>query len=460
MVVGEVATRTDVAVIGGGPGGYAAALRLAAGGREVTLIEKDAIGGTCLNVGCIPSKALLHAADLAHLPARTAGTGVQIETRVDMAAVSDHLNAVVGRLTAGVAQLLDAAGVEVIAGTARFSRPDRLAVDRGDAVTHLEFSDAVLATGSRPVGLAELPFDGERVLDSTDALALRELPERLMIVGGGYIGVELATAFAKLGSSVTIVEAAPRILGALPEALGREVERGLGDLGVEVLTEASPVAIVAERGADRIVVAVGRRPTSEGLGLERPGVALEPSGHVIVDAARRAAPHVWAIGDLTPGPALAHKATAEAAVAAASVLGDRAAAFDPAVIPAVVFSDPEVATVGATFDDARSVDAGARRFRFPLSASGRAVTVGRTAGFVELVADAEGTIIGGQLAGAEVAELSGEIALAIELAATVDDLAATIHTHPTVSESVMEAALGLDGRPLHVDHRVGRRGPV
>ncbi|MEM9033751.1 MAG: dihydrolipoyl dehydrogenase [Actinomycetota bacterium] len=452
MVVGEVATRTDVVVIGGGPGGYAAALRLAAGGREVTLIEKEAIGGTCLNVGCIPSKALLHAADLAHLPDRTADTGVTITAEVDMAAVGDHLDAVVGRLTGGVRQLLDAAGVQVLAGTARFSRPDRLAVEHGDEVSHLEFSDAVLATGSRPIELSELPFDGDRVLDSTGALALREIPQRLLVVGGGYIGVELATAFAKLGSSVTIVEAADRVLLGLPESLGREVARGLPGLGVEVLVGASAAAVIAERDPDRIIVAVGRRPASDGLGLERPGIAVEASGHVVVDAARRAARHVWAIGDLTPGPALAHKATAEASVAAASILGDQAAAFDPAVIPAVVFSDPEVATVGSTLDEARTYDPEARSFRFPLGASGRAITLGKTAGFVELVADSAGTIVGGHLAGPEVAELSGEVALAIELAATVEDVAETIHTHPTVSESVMEAALGLDGRPLHV-HR-------
>jgi dihydrolipoamide dehydrogenase len=452
VVVGEVATRADVVVIGGGPGGYAAALRLAAGGRDVTLIERDAVGGTCLNVGCIPSKALLHAADLAHLPARTGDTGVAVRTEVDMGAVRDHLEAVVGRLTGGVRQLLDAAGVTTMSGTARFSRPDRLAVEHGEEVSHVEFADAVLATGSRPVELPDLPADGERVLDSTGALALRELPHRMLVVGGGYIGVELATAFAKLGSSVTVVEATDRLLPGLPASLARVVHQGLTGLGVEVLVGTTADGVIEDRSPDRVVVAVGRRPASDGLGLERPGVAIDDRGHVVVDPARRAARHVWAIGDLTPGPALAHKATAEAAVAAASILGDRAAAFDPAVIPAVVFSDPEVATVGATLDEARTHDPDARSFRFPLGASGRAVTLDRTAGFVELVADGAGTIVGGHLAGPEVAELSGEIALAIELAATVTDVAETIHTHPTISESVLEAALGLDGRPLHV-HR-------
>ncbi len=452
MVVGEVATRTDVAVIGGGPGGYAAALRLAAAGREVTLVEREAVGGTCLNVGCIPSKALLHAADLAHLPTSAAATGVRIDAAVDMGAVRDHLDEVVGRLTGGVRQLLDAAGVDVVPGSARFSRPDRLAVEHGDDVAHVEFVDAVLATGSRPVGLAALPFDGERVLDSTGALALRELPGRLVIVGGGYIGVELATAFAKLGSAVVLAEADDRILPGMPAHLARIVHDGLGRLGVDVRTGADGPAVVDAEAPDRVVVAVGRTPASDGLGLERPGVRLGASGHVVVDAARRAATHVWAIGDLTPGPALAHKATAEAAVAAASILGDDAAAFDPAAIPAVVFSDPEIATVGATLDDARAVDPQATSFRFPLGASARAITLGSTAGFVELVADGEGTVVGAHLAGPDVAELAGEAALAIELAATVEDVAETIHPHPTVSEAVMESALGLDGRPLHV-HR-------
>ncbi|MEO1063349.1 MAG: dihydrolipoyl dehydrogenase [Actinomycetota bacterium] len=452
MVVGEVATRTEVAVIGGGPGGYAVALRLAAGGREVTLVERDAVGGTCLNVGCIPSKALLHAADLAHLPVSAASTGVRIEATADLSAIRDHLDTVVDRLTGGVRQLLDAAGVTVVAGNARFSRPDRLAVEHGDDVAHLEFVDAVLATGSRPVELTGLPFDGERVLDSTGALALRELPDRLVIVGGGYIGVELATAFAKLGTTVTVAEAADRLLPGMPAHLARVVHAGLDRLDVDVRTGADGIAVVDEIQPDRVVVAVGRRPASDGLGLERPGVHVEDSGHVVVDPSRRATAHVWAIGDLTPGPALAHKATAEAAVAAASILGDPAAAFDPAAVPAVVFSDPEIATVGLTVEDARAADPGARSFRFPLGASARAVTLDSAAGFVELVADGQGTVVGAHLAGPDVAELAGEAALAIELAATVEDLAATIHPHPTVSESVMEAALGLDGRPLHV-HR-------
>ncbi|MEM8906135.1 MAG: dihydrolipoyl dehydrogenase [Actinomycetota bacterium] len=452
MVVGEVATRTDVAVIGGGPGGYAAALRLAAGGREVTLVERDAVGGTCLNVGCIPSKALLHAADLAHLPVSAASTGVRIDATVDLGAIRDHLDEVVGRLTGGVRQLLDAAGVTVVPGSARFSRPDRLAVEHGADVTHLEFGDAVVATGSRPVELAGLPLDGDRVLDSTGALAVRELPRDLVVVGGGYIGVELATAVAKLGSAVTVAEAADRLLPGMPAHLARVVHDGLLRLGVDVRVGADGPAVVDEVDPERVVVAVGRRPASDGLGLDRPGVRLTPSGHVVVDDARRAAPHVWAIGDLTPGPALAHKATAEAAVAAASILGDTAAAFDPATVPAVVYSDPEIATVGLTLDDARASDPDARSFRFPMGASARALTLGRSDGFVELVADGAGTVIGGHLAGPDVAELAGEVALAIELAATVTDVAETIHPHPSVSESVMEAALGLDGRPLHV-HR-------
>jgi dihydrolipoamide dehydrogenase len=481
MVVGEVATGVDLLVIGGGPGGYTAALRAAAAGRTVTLVERERIGGVCLHVGCIPSKALIHVADTAALPDEAAAIGVDLQASVDLDRAQTWIGDVVGRLTGGVEQLLRDAGVTVVTGTARFATARRVAVTRGDDATFFEFGSAVLATGSRPAELPGLPFDGHRILDSTGALALRQVPRRLTVVGGGYIGVELGGAFAKLGAEVTIVELADQLLPGMPLGLARTLERALRArgvtvrLGTKVLERTGDDLIVegpsgearlpisggdltAGDGADGVViVAVGRRPNTEALGLSQAGVKTDGDGRVLVAADRRAAKDVYAIGDITPGPALAHKATAEAEVAVTAA-GGRPAAFDPATIPAVVFSDPQVATVGLTAEQAADGGADPATFRFPLSASGRALALGRPEGYVEVVAErgggpAGGTVLGVHMVGAGIAELAAEAALAIEMGATAEDLALTIAPHPTLSEALAEAAMGALGRPLHVRRR-------
>lgn len=460
MVVGEVASPVDLLVIGGGPGGYAAALHAARLGREVTLVESESLGGACLNVGCIPSKALIEVADAVAAPGRVAAWGVRATTEVDMVGVSDHLTAVVGDLTSGVAGLLERAGVRVIPGTARFSRPNRVAVEQDALVEHLEFRHAIVATGSRPIELPGLPLDGERVVGSAELLFTTELPGELVLVGGGYIGVELACAFAKLGSRVTIVEVEDRLLPGFGKRIGRAVERGLRNLGVglclahrAVEANEDGLAITGPGGdlvlpADRIGVVVGRRPNSDTVGITEAGATLDERGLVVVDSQRRATDRVFAIGDLTDGPALAHKATAEAEVAAEAACG-RPAAFDPTCIPMIVFGDPQVLSVGLDRDAAAAAGIVAASSRFPFAASGRARTLGDTEGYVEVVADEAGTVIGVHAVGAHVAELAGEAALAVETAATVEDLAGTIHAHPTMGESIMEAALGLAGRPVH-----------
>jgi dihydrolipoamide dehydrogenase len=510
MVVGEVATGVDLLVIGGGPGGYSAALRAAAAGRTVTLVERDRIGGVCLNVGCIPSKALIHVADTVALPDEAAAIGVDLQASVDLDRAQTWIGDVVGRLTGGVEQLLRDAGVTLATGTARFATARRVAVTLGDDASFYEFGSVVLATGSRPVELSGLPFDGRRVIDSTAALALRRVPRRLTVVGGGYIGVELGGAFAKLGADVTIVELADQLLPGMPLGLARTLERALRArgitvrLGTKVLErdgdelvvegpsgearlpisarpgqpasaqpvapgahigpQAQPVAAGPESdsgaadGDGVVVVAVGRRPNTDSLGLSQAGVGLDPDGRVVVKPDRRAAKDVYAIGDITPGPALAHKATAEAEVAV-SAAGGRRAAFDPATIPAVVFSDPQVATVGLTAEQAVDAGADVTGFRFPLSASGRALAIGRPEGYVEVVAErggpAGGTVLGVHMVGAGVAELAAEAALAVEMGATAEDLALTIAPHPTLSEALAEAAMGALGRPLHVRRRSG-----
>jgi len=461
MVVGEVATPVDLLVIGGGPGGYAAALHGTRLGRSVTLVERRAVGGTCLNVGCIPSKTLIEVAEARALGDRVRPWGVDVTTSVDMARVQDHLKRVVDDLTNGVSRLLADAGVRVLDGHARFSRPDRVAVEHGDTVEFLEHRHAIVATGSRPVELPDLPPDDDRVVGSEELLFIDQLPERLVLVGGGYVGVELGCAFAKLGSEVTIVEVEDRILPGFDARIGRQVSRGLRRLGVGLclshraigtdehgLVATGPDGEVA-LPADRIGVVVGRRPNSDTVALDTAGATITSSGLVQVTPDRRATGDIFAIGDLTPGPALAHKAIAEAEVAADAAC-DRPAAFDPAGIPMVVFADPQVMVVG--LDQKAAIAAGLEpsTFRFPLSASGRARTLGQSEGTVTVVADEDGTVIGVQAVGAHVAELAGEAALAVETAATVEDLAGTIHAHPTLGESLMEAALGLAGRPVHI----------
>jgi dihydrolipoamide dehydrogenase len=462
VVVGEVATATDVVVVGGGPGGYTAALRLARAGRSVVLVERDRLGGVCLNTGCIPSKALLHAAAIADRARQGGPWGVDATVAVDLARTRAALDGVVGRLTGGIGTLLADAGVRVVHGSARLSTAHRIAVDTGDGVEHLETDHVIIATGSRPVALDAVPFDGARVVDAAGLLTRDRLPASLAVVGGGYIGVELGTAYAQLGVPVTIVEQTDRLLPGTAPWLVAPVARRLAARGVTVHTEAtveglddehlvvSAAGSVHRVSADLVLVAAGRRPNTDGLGLDRVRVVPGADGRLAVDAARRTtAPHVLAIGDVTPGPALAHKATAEAEVAARTVLGQRAA-FDPRCTPAVVFSDPEIASVGWTLDEARVAGAGARAFRFPLRASGRALTAGDVDGAVELVADADGTVLGGHAVGPGVSELAGELALAVEFAASAEDVALTIHPHPTISEAIVEAAHGLLGHPLHV----------
>lgn len=457
MVVGEVAGRADVVVIGAGPGGYVAALRCADlldvnnSGSRVVLIERNEIGGVCLNVGCIPSKILIHAADLASSGRASSTFGVDIAASIDLEQFHEHRKSTIAELTDGVTTLLDGAGVERWVGSARFSKPDRLAVVSGDEVRHLEFAHCIVATGSRPATLASLPVDGDRVVDSTGALAFSSVPDELVVVGGGYIGVELGTAWAKMGASVTIVEGTGSLLPHMDPLLSREVEKRLRTLDVEVVlnTLVSGVDDPLIANADRVVVAVGRTPNTDALGLDIAKVPVSSTGHITVGPDQRATRRIFAIGDVTAGPALAHKATAEAEVAAAIIAG-KAAAFDPAAIPEVVFSDPEVASIGLSKSSAAEQGIEASTFRFPYAAGSRSRTLGDAGGFVQLVADEAGTVIGAQLAGVGASELAGELTLAIELSATVEDLASTIHPHPTMSEGLVEAAHGLQGHPLHV----------
>jgi dihydrolipoamide dehydrogenase len=469
MVVGEMPEGVDLLVVGGGPGGYVAALAAAQLGRKVVLVDadgEDGLGGICVRVGCIPSKALIELASQVHsgpawhergAPATAAGT-------VDLAAFQRWKSEVVGGLNSGVRGLLQRAGVEVRRGWFRFTRPNQgaLVADPDLPPTHLQFRSCIVATGSRPVELECLPFDGTRIVSSTEVLDLTELPHTVAVVGGGYIGLELGTALAKLGSNVTIVEAQGSLLPTMDRSIGDLIARQAKALGVEVLTgtrvtgdtgsrlQVDTAGGTVELDVELVVVAVGRIPNTDDLGLGALGVDPAPDGRLDVGADLLLTPRVAAIGDIAPGPALAHKASAEAHVAAA-VLSGQAERFDPAVIPAVVFSDPEVAQAGLTVTGAAAVGHVVGTASFPFSASGRARTLGESAGFVEYVYDATtGIVLGATIVGPHASELIAEAALAIEMAAHLEDLAGTIHAHPTMAEVHHEAALvGLD-RPVHV----------
>jgi dihydrolipoamide dehydrogenase len=439
MVVGELAEPADLVVVGGGPGGYTAALLAAEAGREVILVERGgppALGGACLHVGCIPSKALIELATALDRARGLAGAGLVLGgAHADLVRFQAFKRQTTERLAGDIARRLDRAGVEVVHGEARFSRADRIAVHTPeDRVRYLEFTHAVLATGSRPAELPGLPFDGERILSSTDALALEHVPDELTVVGAGYIGVELGTAFAKLGSRVTIVEAEDRILPHLDQSLTRPVAKRLEALGVEVRTGST-----AEDPDGLVLVATGRMPNTDGLGLDRAGAGQE-AGLVKVGPDRRATDTIAAIGDIVVGPALAHRATAEAAIAVEALCGG-APDLEPLLVPAVVFSDPEVATVGLTEAEGRAAGLDVRAGNVPLAASGRAATMNEREGMTRVVVDrGRDRIVGVHVVGPHASELIGEGTLAIEMIAAPADLAGAIHPHPTLSELLVEGA--------------------
>ncbi|MFB6136459.1 MAG: dihydrolipoyl dehydrogenase [Halobacteriaceae archaeon] len=470
MVVGDISTGTEVAVVGGGPGGYVAAIRAAQLGLDAMLIERDALGGVCLNHGCIPSKALLSAAGVAHEAANAGEMGVYADPEVDVAETVAWKDGVVSRLTGGVEKLCKANGVELVSGTARFAGERRLRVQREDGGETVEFEHAVVATGSRPVEVPGFDFDDEAVLDSADALGLTALPDRLVVVGAGYVGLELSTLFAKLGVDVTVVEMLEGALPGYADDLTRPVVESARDLGVEfhfgvgaegyretddgVVVAAGEGEARVEVPADRVLVAVGREPVTDTLDLEAAGLSTTDEGFLATDEeARTDNPHVFAVGDVAGEPMLAHKASREGKVAAEVAAGEPAA-LDYRTVPAAVFTDPEVGTVGLTADAAEREGYDPVVGQFPFRASGRALTTGHEEGFVRVVADeGSGLVLGGQVVGPEASELLAELGLAIEMGATLEDVAGTVHTHPTLSEAVVEAAENAMGRAIHTLNR-------
>jgi len=456
MVMGDLVVEVDVAVVGGGPGGYSAAFRCAELGLEAVVVDATArLGGACLFEGCIPSKALLHVAAVLDAAERAKEFGVDFGApRVALEPLRRwKTERVVGKLARGLASVAKAKGVEVVAGRAVFEGSRELRVE-GETPQKIRFKHAILATGAAPSPLPGLERAGDRVLDSTAALALADVPGRLLVVGGGYIGLELGQVYAALGSAVTLVEMLDGLLPGVDRDLVQPLARRAEKQFASILLGTRVVALSEAGGAveaqlssgetlvvDRVLVAVGRRPQSAGLGLETTRAAVDARGFVSVDErCRTADPHVFAVGDVTGEPMLAHRAMRQGKVAA-EVIAGRPSAFDNAAVPAVVFTDPEVAWCGLTEAEAAREGRAVTIARFPWAASGRAATLGRADGLTKLVADPEsGRVLGVGLVGPGAGELVAEAALAVEAALTVEDLAATIHAHPTLSETLMEAA--------------------
>jgi dihydrolipoamide dehydrogenase len=470
-------TRVDAVVIGSGPGGYVCGIRLGQLGVKSIVVEKESPGGVCLNVGCIPSKALIHAAKTFEKMGKAGELGIRLSAKptVDMAGMQEWKGGIVKKLTGGVKQLLEANGSEIALGTGsvKGAGADGYAVSvvKADGSTETMLTkNVVLATGSRPIQIPGFDVDQKRVLDSTGALALTEVPGRLTVVGGGYIGLELGMVYAKLGSKVTVVEALDTILAGIEPDCVQVVARKLRKMGVEVLLQArakswedkgdrAVVTVETKDGsaatidADKILVTVGRRPNSAGLGLEQLGVVLD-RGFVVVDSQQRTnVPGIYAIGDLAGGMLLAHKASREAEVAAEVIAGHKAA-MDARCIPAVVFTDPEIASTGLTEQEAKDAGHTLKVGKFPFAALGRALSVNDTDGFAKVIGDADtGEILGIHIVGNGASDLISEGALAIEMGAVLHDIALTIHPHPTLGESIMEAAKAALGEAIHAVNR-------
>jgi dihydrolipoamide dehydrogenase len=456
-------------VIGAGPGGYVCAIRSAQLGVDTVIVEAGQVGGACLNVGCIPSKALIHVAEeygkVARMASGDSPLGIGLaKPAFDLARALEWKDGIVGRLTAGVSGLLKKARVKIVNGHARFRDGKTVEVETETGIQIVRAENVVIATGSRPTELPGLPFGG-KVISSTEALALTKLPKSLAVLGAGYIGMELGMAFARLGTKVTMVEAEGRILPRYDHELTRPIEKRLAALGIETMLGARARGLASKGGAllvetsegkearisaDKVLVTVGRSPVTEGWGREE--LVLDMDGRFIrVDERCLTSMRgIHAIGDVTGEPMLAHRAMAQGEMVAEIVAGHRRA-WDKRCVPAICFSDPEIVIAGLSPEEARAEGREVRVAQFPFTANGRAMTMEAEDGFVRVVARADNNLVLGiQAVGAGVAELSSAFALAIEMGARLEDIAGTIHAHPTQGEAFQEAALRALGHPLHI----------
>ncbi|WP_027963053.1 dihydrolipoyl dehydrogenase [Halalkalibacillus halophilus] len=466
MVVGDFPEEVDTLVVGAGPGGYVAAIRAAQMGQKVTIVDKGNLGGVCLNVGCVPSKALIAAGHRYEHATGSDDMGITAENvSVDFSKVQEWKGSVVEKLTGGVEGLLKANKVDIVKGEVYFVDKNTVKVmDEKNSQTY-KFNNSIIATGSRPVELKPFPYS-DRVIDSTGALELDEIPEKMVVIGGGYIGTELGSAYASFGTEVTILEGTKDILGGFEKQMTQLVKKRLKKKGVSVVTEAMAQGVeetddgvkvtYEEKGeektvdADYLLVTVGRRPNTDEIGLDEIGVELDDNGLIKIDKqCKSSVDNIYAIGDIVEGPPLAHKASYEGKVAAEAISGEKSE-IDYLAMPLVVFSDPELASVGYTEADAKEAGYDVKASKFPFGANGRALSLNDSEGFVKMITrKSDGLVIGAQVAGPNASDLIAELGLAIEAGMTAEDLALTIHAHPTLGETVMEAADVAIGMPIH-----------
>lgn len=465
----------DVAVIGGGPGGYGAAIRASQLGRKAVVVEKESLGGICLNWGCIPSKALLHAADVLDELGNAAELGIAFENlTVDFSRAVRRSRTIVGKQTHGLKYLMRKNGIEVMEGTARFLSPHALQVtDRNGTLSEVTADAFVIATGARSRALPALPFDGARILSSREAVVLSDLPDRAVIVGGGAIGIEFAYLWHVFGVAVTLVEYEERLLPQEDADVSAELEKRFRGRGIQVLTGCTAEAFDEQAGtlrvaprsqgdgeprdipADLVLVAVGVAANTEGLGLERAGVELDARGFVAVDGhLRTGQPHIHAVGDCTGRLPLAHVALAQAVTAAEALAGEEPAPLNEEqyrFMPRCIYASPQVASLGYTEAQAQAAGLTYNKGVMPLFPNGKAKAIGVRSGFIKILAGKDyGEILGAHLIGSDVTELLPSLSLAQVMELTPTEIARTVHAHPTLSEVVMEAAAAVEGQPLHM----------
>ncbi len=460
MVVGNIKESADVVVIGAGPGGYVAAIKLAQLGKDVTLVEENKIGGVCLNDGCIPSKALIHVAKTLEEIKELECLKTDIE--VSSKELQEWKENVVNKLTSGVKLLEEKNDVEIIEGRAKLTSSKEVHINTDEASKTLKFNKCIIATGSKPLEIPGFEFSKKGIIDSKQALKLEEIPEKLLVIGGGYIGMELGTVYQKLGSEVTVIEASKNILPNMDSQAAKVVERRAEELGMKIITgekaeeaveKESEIKVKTSKSeyvADKVLVAVGRTPRTENIGLEHANVEKNDKGFIETDDVMKTSnPDIFAIGDVAGQPMLAHVAMHEGKVAAKTISGKTAFSTRQAV-PSVVYTDPEVATTGLSEKNAVEKGFEVETGSFSMAANGRAMTMDYKKGFVKLIADKENkTLLGATICGPEASELISELSLGIEMGCLVEDIEMTVHPHPSISEAVMEAAEDLIGRPVH-----------
>ena len=457
-----------VVIIGAGPAGYVCAIRLAQLGQDVTVVEKAEVGGTCLNVGCIPSKALIAAGSLMERISHAGTMGIEVgEPKLDVDKLVTWKQGIVGKLTGGVAGLLKKHKCKVLKGTAKITSKTSVEVSGADGKQTLKCDDIVIATGSIPIAIPGFDFDEKNVWSSTGALSPAKIPDHIVVIGGGYIGLELGFMYGKLGSKVTVLEATGGALPGQDKDCVKIIERSLKKRKIKLMTETFALGyekqgkklIVKVKGkqgedtveCDQILSTVGRKPFSDGLGLESVGLKLSERGFLETDDQMHTqVSNIYAIGDIAGQPMLAHKGSKEGLVAAAVIAGlpDR---YDVRCVPAVIFTAPEMASVGETAEQLKERKVEFKEGKFPFAASGRAMSLMETEGFVKILADAKtDEVLGVHMVGPEVTELIAEAALAIEMGATSEDIGRTIHAHPTLPEAMMEAAEAVHSMAVHI----------